>query len=63
MRNKGYTVLGVFVWKTVKFYVKMNYGKYIPSRRQALIGAVVLAALGAGAAGAVARQGDGQLTP
>ena len=37
MRNKGYTVLGVFVWKTVKFYVKMNYGKYIPSRRQALI--------------------------
>jgi len=63
MRNKLYTFLGVAVWKSAKFYVNTNYGKYIPSRRQALIGGVALAVVGAGVAGAVARQGNGQLTP
>ena len=63
MRNKGYTLLGFVVWKTVKFYVVMNYGKYVPSRRQALIGALVLAVIGAGVAAGATRQGNGQLTP
>jgi hypothetical protein len=51
IRSRAYTLLGLAVWKSAKFYVNTNYGKYIPSRRQTLIGALVLAVVGGALAG------------
>jgi hypothetical protein len=55
---KAYRALGFLVWQGGKWYVRRNYGRYLPSRRMAGIG-VAAGALAVGAAvGLAARRGE-----
>ena len=44
MGSTGYKILGYAVWQGGKWYVRRNYGKFLPSRRVAAIAVGVVAA-------------------
>jgi len=45
MNDTGYKLLGVAVWRGARWYLRRNYGRYLPSRR-ALSAATVAIAVG-----------------
>jgi hypothetical protein len=59
MRTNAYKLLGFVVWRGAVWYLKRNYTRYLPSRRQAVLAGSTVAAVGVAAAGAVvvARRG------
>ena len=57
MNGTGYKILGYVVWQGGKWYVRRNYGRYVPSGRTAGLAAAAVLAVGAVALLA-ARRGD-----
>ena len=48
MNGTGYKILGFLVWQGGKWYVRRNYGRYLPSATTAA-GVAAAVAVGAGA--------------